>query len=376
MEIAYAVESPPTVFNDETQQYDEGTVVVEGVMTLDRLDQPREDIDPGVVFWDLGTDAVKWAGGRLLEPGAVVMVYRNRPFDDSQNSGNASGPVEDCLLFPVPPPVCPAAPNLIRPCADFASRITGLPEVIGNERGTTFPVDAQVANGGPDATNGELTFAGLSPDPLFEYQPCAPCPVPVLAGGASHLLEGGEVRLLRSVRPGDLVAPGLVGLSAIGIAGVPDPNNANDRHDTQVRVASPGDSSANRPREPVTQFSGRANGASGAQAGAAQTSLDRRIGALGKVEVALLRTSSRKCSWLRNRRLRFVRRAPAAGRCERPVWLRAKGTRRWRYSLRKRLPRGRYVLLSRATSKAGISETSFSRRDRNRIAFRVRGRRR
>jgi hypothetical protein len=146
----------------------------------------------------------------------------------------------------------------------------------------------------------------------------------------------------------------------------------------RVRYASPGDSSANTPREPFTSFAGRARAtsASSGRALSAQTSLRRRIRRLRKVEIAVLRTSSRRCTWLRSRPGRFVRRAPRAGRCDRPVWLRARGTRRWRYALARRLPAGRYRLFSRATSQAGISEATFSRRDRNRVNFRVRGGRR
>jgi hypothetical protein len=363
--------SPPPTVDPNTNELEGGTVVAQGRLIVKLQAEPVDTGTPGIVSWYLETFTVRWNNGQLLEPGPQKLFL-----DVGGDRSQLLPPydIQDCFL----PDTCAPVPALRRPCVDFAARITRLPEVIGNERGTTFRVDTQVANSGPDAIGGQLAFTGRSANQLFDYTACAPCPVPVLASGASHRRSRGLVRLRRSIRAGDRVATGFVGLSAIGTAALLDWNPANDRHDTRVRYASPGDSSANTPREPVTGFSGKARAASASsgQARAAQTSLNRRIRQLRRVDVAVLRTSSRKCTWLKNRRGRFVRRAPRAGSCNRPVWLRAKGTRRWRYRLAKQLPRGRYRLYSRATSKAGISEGSFSRRDRNRVAFRVRGRRR
>ncbi len=65
-------------------------------------------------------------------------------------------------------------------------------------------------------------------------------------------------------------------------------------------------------------------------------------------------------------------RPAAGGRCARHVWSPARGTRTWRLSLRRPLPRGRYLVYSRAVTGAGFREASFSARDRNLVTFEVR----
>jgi len=67
---------------------------------------------------------------------------------------------------------------------------------------------------------------------------------------------------------------------------------------------------------------------------------------------------------------RLKRVAPVRGRCRPSIYLRAKGATKWSFTLRRRLPRGRYVLYSRATDKAGQRESGF--KHGNRRAFRVR----
>jgi hypothetical protein len=84
-------------------------------------------------------------------------------------------------------------------------------------------------------------------------------------------------------------------------------------------------------------------------------------------------TGARRCSWLRDRRSRFRKTAIGARRtCDAPIWLRASMRgRRWSFRLRKRLPPGRYVVYSRAVTRAGAAEQSFTARDRNRRTFAV-----
>jgi uncharacterized delta-60 repeat protein len=102
-------------------------------------------------------------------------------------------------------------------------------------------------------------------------------------------------------------------------------------------------------------------------------------GRVAKVEVALLRVRSpkgrpKRCLWLRNRRSRLARRGHARrGGCARfRRFVRADGTTRWHLRLRRGLPRGRYLLYSRATDDRGTREKRFSVRDRNRLSFTVR----
>ncbi len=97
-----------------------------------------------------------------------------------------------------------------------------------------------------------------------------------------------------------------------------------------------------------------------------------------KVEIALLRrvgkakAAKARCLWLRSNRAKFKRVKPRRGRCAKPRFLRAKGTTRWVYRLRKRLPPGKYVLYARATDTSGNRETKFAAARHNRAVFRVR----
>jgi hypothetical protein len=70
-----------------------------------------------------------------------------------------------------------------------------------------------------------------------------------------------------------------------------------------------------------------------------------------RVQVAVARRTGKRCRFLRADG-RFTKRR----RCARPVFLRASGTTRWRFSLNLRLPRGRYVAYSRAADTAGTIE--------------------
>jgi hypothetical protein len=99
-----------------------------------------------------------------------------------------------------------------------------------------------------------------------------------------------------------------------------------------------------------------------------------------RVEIAALRSGGRaraaavpRCLWLRNGRGDFRRvRAGAKNRCDEPVWLRVRGTRRWRFEGSKPLPKGRYVVYARAVDAAGHTTSIFTKRQRNRFAFEVR----
>lgn len=127
-------------------------------------------------------------------------------------------------------------------------------------------------------------------------------------------------------------------------------------------IVGVGDTNARRPGSRARRFSGRARRGRGP--------VKRSRLRVTRVHVAVRRLGA-DCRWLASKggRLRKGR----GRRCNRPVWLRAKGTRTWRFALEGALPRGRYVLYSRATiSAGGFREASFSARDRNRIVFRSR----
>ncbi len=66
------------------------------------------------------------------------------------------------------------------------------------------------------------------------------------------------------------------------------------------------------------------------------------------------------------------KKAGKRGRCAPAKFLRAKGTAKWTYKLKRRLRKGKYVVYARAVDKAGKKETKFSKADRNRVAFKLR----
>ena len=73
-----------------------------------------------------------------------------------------------------------------------------------------------------------------------------------------------------------------------------------------------------------------------------------------------------------NSRARFASTPQTNGRCPEPRWLTATGTTAWTYELTKRLPKGSYVVIARATDTAGNVEKSFTKADGNLAALRVR----
>ncbi|HEX6229284.1 MAG TPA: hypothetical protein VFZ41_07455, partial [Solirubrobacterales bacterium] len=104
--------------------------------------------------------------------------------------------------------------------------------------------------------------------------------------------------------------------------------------------------------------------------------------ALRRVQIALVklvrggarasRRAAPRCFVLKNRRGRFKRLRLRKGRRCPQRWLTVKGKARWSFRLKRRLPRGRYVVYARAVDAEGLAESAFSRRTGNRYAFRVR----
>jgi hypothetical protein len=84
-----------------------------------------------------------------------------------------------------------------------------------------------------------------------------------------------------------------------------------------------------------------------------------------KVQVAVARRVGKRCKWYTGKRYTKKR------SCKKPRWVNARGTKRWRYKLKRRAlrKRGRYLVRSRA-SAGKLSETIFEPR-RNQIRFRV-----
>lgn len=141
-----------------------------------------------------------------------------------------------------------------------------------------------------------------------------------------------------------------------------DVETANDNAVLSPLIVGVGDTDARRPGSRARRVSGRARRGRGPIA--------RRRLRVTRVHVAVRRLGGR-CRWLASKRGRL--RKGSGRRCNRPVWLRAEGIRRWSLALDSPLPRGSYLLYSRATIAAGgFREASFSARDRNRIRFRIR----
>ena len=68
------------------------------------------------------------------------------------------------------------------------------------------------------------------------------------------------------------------------------------------------------------------------------------------------------------------RRAGSSRRCSPRTWLRASGSTRWRFRLPRRLPPGVWTIYVRASDANGLRERSFTARDRNRAAVRIKPR--
>lgn len=85
-----------------------------------------------------------------------------------------------------------------------------------------------------------------------------------------------------------------------------------------------------------------------------------------------------RCSWLRDARGRFSKRKSTTRKCDNPKWIDAKRKgkkRKGKFVLKlkgkRKLPYGRYVLYSRVTSKSDGREISFTRKDKNRLQFKL-----
>jgi uncharacterized delta-60 repeat protein len=100
-------------------------------------------------------------------------------------------------------------------------------------------------------------------------------------------------------------------------------------------------------------------------------------GTLSKVQIAVVRLASggakasrasATCEVLKNAKARFRTVKTKNGVCPQR-WLSAKGTAKWRFKLKRKLPPGRYVAFARAVDASGVAEATFSRAAGNRFAF-------
>lgn len=86
-------------------------------------------------------------------------------------------------------------------------------------------------------------------------------------------------------------------------------------------------------------------------------------GSVAKVEVALQRVDKsllkkkKRCLWLRSSSAKFARIVAIKKSCAAPKWLKASGTESWSYKLKRKLPRGNYVLRVRTTLTDGTVQS-------------------
>lgn len=123
--------------------------------------------------------------------------------------------------------------------------------------------------------------------------------------------------------------------------------------------------------EKLKGFSGTASDPDGDGVKRVQIALVKRVKKAGRKGVKGSRAGLR-CFALKNAkaRLRFKRVKPKGKQCPQR-WLTVKGKQKWSFKLKGALPPGRYVVFARATDGEGLAETKFSRKLRNRYAFRV-----
>jgi hypothetical protein len=139
--------------------------------------------------------------------------------------------------------------------------------------------------------------------------------------------------------------------------------NAADTVALKLRVVGVGDSRVSSAGS--RSFSGSASsGRPGAKA-------DRAGVRLRRVEVAVRRLG-KGCRWLSGKNATIRTHKLAKGATCRPQgWQSASGSSHWRLTLRKSLPSGSYEISTRAITRNGFREATFSKPDGNRRSFRV-----
>lgn len=226
---------------------------------------------------------------------------------------------------------------------DAALRPVGSPSLIPSEGAATF--EFSVRNRGTVA--------------------CRRVRVSPTAGGTATPTPSFAVAAGRSVTDDVRVTarpPGAVGSRqtlTFALTSSHDLNAANDGATLVVRVVGVGDSAIGGLRGGRVLLGSATRG---------RGHLKARQLRVSRVDVAVRRVGG--CRWLAGVSGRL--RTRTARTCDRPVWLRARGTRSWRLVLSRRLPAGRYLVRSRTTIGVGFREARFSGPDGNLRSFRVR----
>ena len=142
-----------------------------------------------------------------------------------------------------------------------------------------------------------------------------------------------------------------------------DLNPADNRVGLTARVVAVGDTGIKGASRRT--FSGRATDGRG---GTKKSSTSLR-----RVEISLQSLAGKRCRHLESvaGRLTTTPGRRSSG-CKSPIWVKATGKQRWRLKLTRALPAGRYLLQSRAVTRNGFAEATFSSKDRNSRTLRVR----
>jgi uncharacterized delta-60 repeat protein len=100
-------------------------------------------------------------------------------------------------------------------------------------------------------------------------------------------------------------------------------------------------------------------------------------GSVKKVEIALRRidakllSKSKKCAWLSSGKAKFKSVKATKKKCAKPYFRAATGTTNWKYKLTKKLPVGKYELSVRVTLTDGTTQTTFTKKAGNFLAFKL-----
>lgn len=179
---------------------------------------------------------------------------------------------------------------------------------------------AMDANGNPLEAfgSGGLRQFGLTPSVLFSAL-AIQNDNRIVAAGYTHAPSPGNETLPLTVRFDDASAP------------VPS-----------AKISTPKKSKTSAKK--LTKFAGTASS---------------NKGTVTKVEVALQRVDTKllkkkkRCIWLSGNKAKFKQNKAVKKKCSKQRWLKASGTTSWTYKLKRKLPKGKYVLSVRATSIDG-----------------------
>jgi hypothetical protein len=285
--------------------------------------------------------------GRLI-PGQTVTEFLSLAY-------GAALPVNGTLdLSLVSPTDAAQGDNLVRlpvvfSFCDLALTVLGSPASLGTEGERTYSFSLR--NVGTVPCRGAQVLVG-APGRL------AVLPKPFTVAPGRSVEDKVDVGVVRGVKSGTRPA---LAFRAFDPDDVSTLNNGAALSPMVVRVR---DTNARKPVR-ARLFRGRAS--AGAARGVSKKTLRVR-----RVQISIQK-AGKDCVFLSSRRggLRTVD-PNDAGKCDARVWVTVKGTKHWTLRLKKRLPKGRYTLRSRAVLANGVAEARFTRGDHNLVSFRSR----